>query len=41
MTDGSVEFTVGEKTELLEAGSLVVVPGETIHAFRYGATLLV
>ena len=36
VTDGSVEFTVGEETDLLEAGSLVVVPGETVHAFRYG-----
>ena len=34
--DGSVEFTVGGKTALLEAGSLVAVPRATVHAFRYG-----
>jgi quercetin dioxygenase-like cupin family protein len=34
--EGSVEFTVGEETSLLEAGSLVVVPGNTVHAFHYG-----
>ena len=34
--DGSVEFTVGGETALLEAGSLVAVPRATVHAFRYG-----
>lgn len=34
--EGSVEFSVEGKATLLEAGSLVVVPGGTVHAFRYG-----
>lgn len=34
--EGSVEFTVGEETTLLEAGGLVVIPGDTVHAFHYG-----
>jgi quercetin dioxygenase-like cupin family protein len=34
--DGTIEFTVGETTAALEAGSLVHVPGGTTHAFNYG-----
>jgi quercetin dioxygenase-like cupin family protein len=34
--EGSVEFAIGGGTTLLEAGSLVVIPGNTVHAFHYG-----
>jgi quercetin dioxygenase-like cupin family protein len=33
---GSVEFTCDGKTELCNPGTLVFVPGGTIHAFQYG-----
>lgn len=33
---GSVEFTCDGKTELCHPGTLVFVPGGTIHAFQYG-----
>lgn len=33
---GSVEFTCDGKTELCQPGTLVFVPGGTIHAFQYG-----
>jgi len=33
---GSVEFTCDGKTELCQSGTLVFVPGGTIHAFQYG-----
>jgi quercetin dioxygenase-like cupin family protein len=34
--DGTIEFSVGETTAALEAGSLVHVPANTTHAFSYG-----
>lgn len=34
--EGTIEFTLGETTAALEAGSLVHVPGGTTHAFNYG-----
>jgi quercetin dioxygenase-like cupin family protein len=36
IVEGTVEFSVGETTAALEAGSLVHVPANTTHAFRYG-----
>jgi quercetin dioxygenase-like cupin family protein len=33
---GTIEFTVGETTAVLEAGSLVHVPGGATHGFHYG-----
>ena len=34
---GQVEFSCGGKTELCMPGTLVHVPGGTIHGFRFGA----
>ncbi len=36
VTRGSVEFTCDGVTDLCPTGSLVFVPGGTIHAFKYG-----
>ena len=33
---GSVEFTCDGETEMCSPGTLVFVPSETIHAFKYG-----
>ena len=33
---GSVEITCDGKTEMCTPGTLVFVPGGTIHSFRYG-----
>ncbi len=33
---GSVEFSCDGKTELCSAGTLVFVPGGTLHSFQYG-----
>jgi quercetin dioxygenase-like cupin family protein len=33
---GSVEFTCDGKTDLCLPGTLVFVPGGTVHAFKYG-----
>ncbi|HEX9137086.1 MAG TPA: cupin domain-containing protein [Nitrospirota bacterium] len=34
---GTVEFTYGDKTVLGVPGTLVHLPGGTVHSFRYGA----
>ena len=34
---GTVEFTCAGKTELCAPGTLVHVPSDTVHSFRYGA----
>ena len=34
---GSVEISCGNKTETCTAGTLVHVPGGTVHAFQFGA----
>ncbi len=36
VTKGQVEFTCGGETSMCMAGTLVHVPGRTVHAFRYG-----
>lgn len=33
---GSVEFTCDGKTDMCTPGTLVFIPGGTIHAFKYG-----
>lgn len=34
--DGSVRFTVGDTTAVVESGGLAYVPAGTTHAFQYG-----
>lgn len=34
---GSVEFTCAGKSDTCRAGTLVFVPGGTVHSFKYGA----
>ena len=34
--NGTVEFTYGDKTVLAVPGTLVHLPGGTVHSFRYG-----
>jgi len=35
--NGTVEFSYGDKTVLALPGTLVHLPGGTVHSFRYGA----
>jgi quercetin dioxygenase-like cupin family protein len=34
---GNIEFTYGDKTVSCTPGTLVHIPGGTVHSFRYGA----
>src|ERR1041384_1237754 len=36
VTKGQIQFTCGGETTICTAGTLIHVPGDTVHAFSYG-----